>query len=312
MLASVFSKTKPINYIILTGLLVFVYVFYQLTSVSLQQISLFNFVEYTVELVLLLLMMYLSQFIVARNRLVRDHAYVPLLFVCFILFFPSLLSNIQLIVSNYFIMLALRRIFSLHSLKKSKEKIFDASLWILVASLFHFWSILFFILLFVAIFSLVQKDFRNWLLPLLAFIPVLIGLVLYSQISDTSLVHWLEGRFQISLNFIYFENVYANLALAIFASISVLFFVAETLSLGQKAYNMQNTYKKILLTFVIGVGIYIISGDKSNEMLVFSFFPLAILGGNYIDLIPQKWRQEAVVCSVFILGLFFYCAQVML
>ncbi|MHC5310705.1 DUF6427 family protein [Myroides sp. LJL116] len=312
MLASVFSKTKPINYIILTVLLVFAYVIYQLTTIEVQQITLLESTEYTIELVLLLLMMYLSQFIVSRNRLVRDHAFVPLLFVSFILFFPSLLTSAKLIVSNYFIMLALRRIFSLHSLKQSKEKIFDASLWILMASLFHFWSILFLILLFVALISFVQKDFRNWIIPLLAFLTVFIGICLYLQITNIPLQQWLDGRFDMSLNFLYFDDVFANIALAVFASISVLFFTSETLSLGQKAYNMQNMYKKILLTFVIGVAVYIISPEKSNAILLFSFFPLSILGANYLDNIPQKWQQEAVVYSVFILGLFFFIAQVLL
>jgi hypothetical protein len=46
-------------------------------------------------------------------------------------------------------LLALRRLISLQSMKASKEKIFDASLWVFIASLFHFWSILFIVLIFI-------------------------------------------------------------------------------------------------------------------------------------------------------------------
>ncbi|MHC5201119.1 DUF6427 family protein [Myroides sp. LJL119] len=312
MLASIFSKTKPINYIILTILLLVCFVIYQFTQVYSNDFTLKTFGIKSTELLLILLMMYLSQFVVSRNRLVRDNAYVPLFFVCFVLFFPSVLNDIKLLISNYFIMLALRRIYSLHSLKQSKEKIFDASLWIFVASLFHFWSILFVILLFVAIAGFVQKDHRNFVIPILAFIAVFIGLTIYLLYQDVSYSQWFLQKARVSFDFMYFDNVFENLSLAVFVSVALLFFVAELMALPLKAYNMQSTYKKMLLTFLIGIAVYVLSDDKNNGMLIFSFFPLSILGANYVDRIPQNWRKEAVVYSVFLLAISFYIGQVIL
>lgn len=312
MLASIFSKTKPINYIILTILLVFSFVIYQITDVSTDDLSLKGFVLKSVELLILLQMMYLSQFVVSRNRLVRGNAYVPLLFVSFILFFPSVLNNMPLLASNYFIMLALRRIYSLHSLKQSKEKIFDASLWIFVASLFHFWSILFLVLLFVAIVGFVQKDHRNFVIPLIAFFTVFVGLSIYLITQDITYSQWFLSSSEVSFDFMYFQNVFQNLSLAVFVSVALLFFVAELMALPLKAYNMQSTYKKMLLTFLIGIAVYILSNDKNNGMLIFSFFPLAILGANYVDRISQKWIKEVVIYSVFLLGVVFYIGQIIL
>jgi hypothetical protein len=68
-----------------------------------------------------------------------------------IVFFPSVLDNVNLVVANFFILLAFRRLISLQSLKASKEKIFDASFWIIVAALFQFWSILYLVLVFISI-----------------------------------------------------------------------------------------------------------------------------------------------------------------
>lgn len=308
MLASIFSKTRPINYIMLTLLIVTGYSLFIGLDASIEWTT-FEMVKRGSVLLLLLLMMYVSQFIVSRNRLVDDSAYVPLIFTSFLFIFPTSFENVRVVIASYFILLALRRIFSLHSLKQSKEKLFDASLWICVASLFHFWSILYFVLLFYAIAFFGAKDYRNWIIPLVALSGATIFLCLYSLIQDIHFLDWWMDRVQVGFDFMYFDNVFQNIALAVFVSIALLYAVSQALAIKSKPYNMQNTYKKIILSFLIGAVIYIISADKSNGLLLFTFFPLAILGANYIEGIPQRWRKEANVYSIFVIGLFFYLVQ---
>jgi hypothetical protein len=86
---------------------------------------------------------FITNFISKKNGLSKDSAYT-VFFILLIVFFPSVLDNVNLVVANFFILLAFRRLISLQSLKASKEKIFDASFWIIVAALFQFW--VFFIL----------------------------------------------------------------------------------------------------------------------------------------------------------------------
>ncbi|WHT37582.1 DUF6427 family protein [Myroides sp. mNGS23_01] len=308
MLASIFSKTRPINYIMLTLLIVTGYSLFIGLDFSMEWTT-FEIIKRGCVLVLLLLMMYISQFIVSRNRLVDDSAYVPLIFTSFLFIFPTSFENVRVIVASYFILLALRRIFSLHSLKQSKEKLLDASLWICFASLFHFWSILYFILLFYAIAFFGAKDYRNWVIPLVSFLGASIFLSLYLLIQEVHFIDWWTERVQISFDFMYFDNIFQNIALAVFVSIALLYAVSQALAIKSKPYNMQNTYKKIILSFLIGAVIYVISADKSNGLLLFTFFPLAILGANYIESIPQRWRKEANVYSIFLIGVFFYLMQ---
>lgn len=308
MLASIFSKTRPINYIMLTLLIVTGYSLFIGLDFSMEWTT-FEIIKRGGVLLLLLLMMYISQFIVSRNRLVDDSAYVPLIFTSFLFIFPTSFENVRVIVASYFILLALRRIFSLHSLKQSKEKLLDASLWICFASLFHFWSILYFILLFYAIAFFGAKDYRNWVIPLVSFLGASIFLSLYLLIQEVHFIDWWTERVQISFDFMYFDNIFQNIALAVFVSIALLYAVSQALAIKSKPYNMQNTYKKIILSFLIGAVIYVISADKSNGLLLFTFFPLAILGANYIESIPQRWRKEANVYSIFLIGVFFYLMQ---
>ena len=308
MLASIFSKTRPINYIMLTLLIVTGYSLFIGLDSSIAWTT-FEILKRGCVLLLLLLMMYVSQFIVSRNRLVDDTAYVPLIFTSFLFVFPTSFENVRVIIASYFILLALRRILSLHSLKQSKEKLLDASLWICIASIFHFWSILYLILLFYAIAFFGAKDYRNWIIPIIAFFGASILLSLYLLIEEIHFLSWWTERVQISFDFMYFENIYQNIALAVFVSIALLYSVSQALAIKTRPYNMQNTYKKIILSFLIGAGIYIVSADKSNGLLLFTFFPLAILGANYIESIPQKWRKEANVYSIFGIGVFFYLMQ---
>ena len=176
----------------------------------------------------------------------KDSAYTALFYFLFLLFFPSVLNNISLLISNFFILLAIRRTVSLHSLKASKEKIFDASIWVFIAALFHFWSILFIVLIFISVLFHVARDYRNWFLPLLAFCAVAIIFVLSALYFHT---HWIDRLFSQSMvdfRLNYFTNNYQNVALSIYATIGLFFVISLLLSMSNRPLILHPTYKKIL------------------------------------------------------------------
>src|SRR3970282_2496096 len=131
-----------------------------------------------------------ANFVSKKNGLSKNSSYTIFFYLLFLLFFPSILDNINLIFSNLFILLALRRLLSLQSLTASKEKIFDASLWIFVASLFHFWSIIFIVLVFISIMFHVARDYRNWILPFIAFFTAGIIFMLYAAVFDVNILEY--------------------------------------------------------------------------------------------------------------------------
>ena len=310
MLASLFSKTKPINYILVSVLLGLAFVLFQF--MHLEATSVYSLLKTVGVLGILVFTVFLIQFIVLRNRLVSDNAYVPLLFLSFILMFPNIMLNARLVVANFFILLALRRLYSLHSLKNPQEKLFDASLWILIATLFHFWSVFYIVLIFYAVASYVSRDYKNWLIPFIALFVVFIFLSVYLILVDETYLEWIQTKTVISFDFTQFDNLFINLALAVFASIALLFFFAELIHFKKKQFNLQSSYKKVILSFIIAVAIYIVSNGKNEGSLLFTFFPLAILGSNYIEMVPQNWRKEAIVYSVFGIAVLFFVSQLIL
>ena len=150
MIASVFSKTRPFNYLVVGILSLF---FFSVKIIALSQPNA-DWIYYAEEFglyVLLFASLFILNFITLKNGLTKGNNYALLLFFVFLLFFSSIFQNKNIIISNFLLLLALRRLISLKSLLQTKEKIFDASFWIFLAALFHFWSIFYIILVFIAV-----------------------------------------------------------------------------------------------------------------------------------------------------------------
>lgn len=302
MLATIFSKSSPFNYVLITGLLICCFFVLQLRNPvwAADAIALGGRLG---TLLLLIASLFITNFVTKRNGLSKDNTFPFLFFFSFLILFPKTLDNQALVISNFFILLALRRLISLQSLLTPKEKIFDASLWIFTAAIFHFWSILFIILVFVSIILHVSRDFRNWVLPYLAFFTVLIIFLLVALIFDESLIDYVWQRASTSLKFDYFTNKYQNIALSIYASLAVLFAFTQAIAMPGKPLILHASYKKIILAFVIGAVIFIISPFKNNSILIYTFMPLSIMATGYIESSQVNWTKEAT--TILIVGLCF-------
>lgn len=294
MITSVFSKSRPANYIIITTLLVVCYFLY-LQNFPETMESLMGIGSKLALLLVLVASLFIINFVAKKNGLSKDNSFAFLIFFSFLLLFPTTLGNTDLILSNFFILLALRRLISLQSLLTPKEKIFDASLWIFIASIFHFWSILFILIVFVSILFHVSRDYRNWVLPFIAFFSVGIIGLMYALIFDTSLIDSIIDSAYIDFNFNYFTNNYQNFALSLYVVVALFFFVTQAVSIPSKPLNMQSSYKKIIVAFILGAVVFLISSDKNNSMLIFTFAPVAIMATNQIEAMQINWMKETIV-----------------
>lgn len=302
MITTIFSKSRPFNYILVTGLLIIFFFLYQLQEDKWLS-SLVMIAEKAGLLALLIASLFISNFVTKRNSLSKDNTYPFLFFFAFLILFPGTLGSANLIISNFFILLALRRLISLQSLLTPKEKIFDASLWIFIAAIFHFWSILYIILVFTSIILHVSRDYRNWVLPYIALFTAVSIFLLASFIFDKALINYVLEGAKLNFGFDYFTNKFQNIALSIYAAIAVLFLFSQIISLPNKPLNLQASYKKIIISFFIGFIIFIISPFKNNSMLIYTFMPLAVMATGFFEGIEVKWMKEAT--AVIVIGLSF-------
>jgi len=227
----------------------------------------------------------------------------------FLLFFPSLFKNTNVILSNFFILLAIRRLVSLQTLKAPKEKIFDSSLWIFVASLFQFWALLFILLVYISIFFHVSRDYRNWLLPFVAFFTTLVIFISYALLFDISIIGVYLEKAVVNFNIDYFTNSFQNLSLSIYTVFAVFFLFSSIFSLTSKPLNLQASYKKLIFAFCIGVAVFIFSPNKNSDILVFTFFPLAVMASNSIEYSQSNLRNEIVLGVSIAAGFFCFFSQ---
>ena len=252
---------------------------------------------------------FITDFVAKKNGLIKDSTYTILFYFLFLIFFPSVLDNTNLLISNFFILLALRRLISLQSLKASKEKIFDASLWIFLATLFHFWSILFIVLVFISIIFHVARDYRNWILPFIAFFITAILFLLFATVFNLNVLEYITESVKINFKIDYFTNNYQNGALSIYATVALFFLVSMFATLSNRPQLLHTSFKKIIASFFIGVLVYIISANKSNDLLVFTFAPLAILATSHIEIPQLKLKQEMVLFVLIACSLFAFFSQ---
>lgn len=309
MITSIFSKSRPINYILITTLLVLCFLLYQF-QINFDTISAIEIGKIIIYLILLISSLFVTNFITKRNGLSKDNSYTFLLFFVFLILFPKTLSSGSLIISNTLILLALRRLISLQSLITPKEKIFDASLWIFIACLFNFWCVLFILLVYISIVLEVASDYRNWLIPIIAFFVVFILTSMSILIFDLNFQNYVN-EIVIDFNLKYIESIFQNLALGIYIITAFLAFFTMLFILPKKLSNYHHSYQKIIFAFVIGLMVFLISPNKDNSMLVYTFVPVSIMLTNYLETIDKYWIKESIVGVIIAASLITFILQLL-
>lgn len=308
MITSVFKKSTPLNFSLVVILILVFFLMYQFQDVSWMNSGIL-ILKKALILGVLLASVLITNFVAKKNGMSKDSTYTIFFYFLFLLFFPSVLDNLNLVVSNFFILLALRRLISLQSLKASNEKIFDASLWIFVAALFHFWSILFIILVFISIIFHVSGDFKKWVLPFIGLFIVGIISIFLSMIFNVSIIDFMTNSVKTNFEINYFTNNYQNGALSIYATVALFFIISMFATLSHRPLLLHTSFKKIIASFFIGVLIFVISPNKSNDLLVFTFAPMAIMATSHIEVAQLKLKQEMVLFVLIACSLFAFFSQ---
>ena len=308
MITSVFRKSTPLNFSLVVILMLVFFFLYQIQE-SAWINSVISILQRVGLLGILLGTVFLTSFISKRNGLSKDSTYTAFFSFLFLIFFPDLFNNPNLILANFFILLAIRRLVSLQTLKETKEKLFDASLWIFVAALFQFWSILYILLVFISVIFHVSRDYRNWVIPFIALFAVSILFILCSLIFDINSIAFLQENCKINLSIDYFTNNYQNAAFSIYVTVALFFVISMFSTLSNRPLVLHSSYKKVIASFFIGIFVFVLSANKSNELLVFTFAPLAIMATSHIEIAQPKLKEEIVMFVLLACSLFTFFSQ---
>lgn len=298
MISSIFGKTKPVNFVILLSFILF---FYPLANLYVLNRDIFqdHLIKEVVVLVVLLFSVFLMDFIVKRNKLTKDNSYAIFLFTLLLIAFPKTLADANAILCMFFLLMATRRILSIKSLKNIKLKIFDASLWILVATLFYDWAILYMVLVLSAIFIYEPKNLRNWLAILssaVCFILILGGILFLFGRTD-----FLREHYTFYLDYPRMFNLrrVTSPKLVIYLVLNGILIFWAFLKLGKGGVGRIVMIRMVVLSFGLGLLINLLLVYEDTFALIITFFPSVVLATNYIQSIKrEKIREIALVTSV--------------
>jgi hypothetical protein len=162
---------------------------------------------------------------------------------------------------------------------------------------------------FISILFHVSNDYRNWFLPFIALLAVTIGFFVYITFEATTVQEFWLDKLYIDPTLSYFTNSYQNWAFALFMTAALFLVVVMFLSYSSKPQLLHSSYKKLIAFFAISMVVFFISPDKNNDILLFAFAPLAIMGTNALEVFQQQLKQELLLGVLILCSFFTFFSQ---
>jgi hypothetical protein len=291
MITSIFSKSKPINFIIVFFITLLAFIVERLRMPA-GQITVLLVLKEIVLFFVCYASILLVNFIVSKNSLSRKSNYEILLFSLFLFTLTQTTSNVNILLSNFFVLLGLRRVISLRSPNNINKKIFDAAFWFAIAALFYFWAILFFVLILVTLALYNDIKPNHWVVPFVGLAAVFVITCGVSIIVYDNFLGAFKSLPDVSFNFNSYDSASYIIAITILLSFGVWssFFYIKSIKEQKKAFRA--SFKSIHFSVIIGFCIMVLSPVKDGSEFLFIFAPLAIVVANYIEIIQEKWFKE--------------------
>lgn len=302
MITSIFSKSKPINFVLCAGILLVYFVIYLFSSDKVFGLELL-LVEVPI-VFLLIFSLFMVDFIIKKNDFMQQNDFTLLFITVFLGLFPDIFAHINIVCIYVLVLLTFRRIISLRTLNSVKQKLFDASLYIALAVLFDSWMILYLFIIYLSILIYVSNDYRNWLVPLVSFFGILCVYIMYLYLTDENILT--DSLFQFDLKINYSTTAYRRILLhllivSLFSINFVIFF------LKYKTYSSQKKSSFLLINalFFTGVGYVLFAKNGMQNTEILLLFPLAIFMANLLGNIENKRKGDILVFLLMIVSFIF-------
>lgn len=303
MLTSFFGKSSPINFLLLS---IFITIFcvlkYLLVSDFIFQLE--EFITFLTIIVLLVFSMLLLDFIIRKNYLNTSNTFAIFIFSCVVAMLP-VTQHLGIIIAQFFLLLALRRIFSMSSEKRMEKKILDASLWILLASYFFFWSVLLFILLYIAIVNLNKKSLRYLLIPMAGLFGMTLIAATFFLLKVNSFAWLSEFAKPISYDFTAYGSIDLIVFLTFFFSVLIWSIFYRISKLADTPKKFRSNYLLVIFSAVTCFLITLFSEIKIGTELIFLAAPSAMSIAGYLEKKGDIWFKELLLWTFLLLPIIF-------
>lgn len=298
MITSFFRTSKPLHYLIFLVLFFAIFVFQSFYNHNINQ-SPISYLTLFGVFFLFLVTFFVYVFIITKNDLTQKNSFAALYLCLFIGIIPQFFLTPIVMLSNLFVLLGLRRIFSLKKNLNTKKKLFDAGFWIALATIFYPWSVLYFVPLFVAILMITSDYFKNTFAVFFGALSVSLTAFFYIFFLNKDFDIWLKLMPQINLDLSIYYDLITFFPLTILLTSSLWGISSLFNKMVFKTSKSRFVYFILFSALVIGLIIPLVSENKSMADFIFLVFPLAIVMANNTEQTHSQWLP-----SVFILLLF--------
>ena len=301
MIANFFNQTKPINFLVLSLLVLMIFLSSLIQGYE-GETSLFFFIKYGLFLLAAILTVFVLNFIIRKNALCEDNSYAILFYILMWGMFPNSFLNGGIFVSNFILLFAFRRLYSMRSPLRTQEKIFDSAFWIGIASIFYLWSFLFLLLVYAAIWLFRRGDWKNIWIPIVGYItPIFLAFTYLLAFDDMErfMAIW-TFDFQLDVSQ---YNSFDFLWPIVFLGLLLLFSIYPTTRKSLLAkIDFKSTWQLLIVHLAVSLIILLITPAKDGSEFSFLFFPLAIVFANFLQILERYWIKEGIL-YLFILSL---------
>ncbi|WP_231372703.1 DUF6427 family protein [Aureivirga sp. CE67] len=304
MIANFFNKTKPINLLTIIFLLIVISIISFFKNIS-ENYSFTNISESIGILLFSAVFLSIYSFVIKKNNLVKKNSYGDFLVILIFAMLPQAIHWNLIFISNFFLILFFRRIFSLNSIKNIKLKLFDVGFWLAISFLFFNWSIVFGILIYISLVIYERVNFRTLLIPIIGFSFPITLFYTYSLLIEQPDLFLNSFTFYYNTEFeVYNQSISMILPLSILGILALFSILITTPKIASQGNNSKYSWGILILSFLLSLVIIAFSSDKNPDILLFLIFPCATILANFVQEIRGLWIKESILyiligCSIY-------------
>jgi hypothetical protein len=256
-------------------------------------------------LIVFLLILFLLNFMVKRNKIHQQHTYAVSSFVLIIIAFPEILRSIELVTGYAFLLLSFRRILSLKTNTNLKQKILDSSLFLSISIWFVPMHWLFVSVIYFGIILYASQNYRHFIIPILGIIVGFVIHISFFLIFKDEWIHYSTYLPEFNKMQEFFGDFKYNVLLVLLLLIMVWVFFQLPQIYSKAKLHESESLTVTLFFLIVSAGIFILNETSVSKDAIYIIWPLSILIGSYFQLkSTRKWVIETLYV-VFISGIVF-------
>ena len=290
MLSSFFNKSKPINFIVIA---LYMFVLYTIAYFKRDpKLDYEMMIRFIGGFIISVFAMFVVNGITQKNDLTQKSTNTVLLYGFLTSIVSYALINSTILVANAFIILAMRSVLDLKEGKDIKSHILNASMYIGVASLAYFWSIVFVVIVYLGVLFFGSKNYRNWLIPI-------IGILIIYLLSNCFTLLFYDSFFRItdyikpvSFSFDRYIDGSRIYSTGVLILCILFFFSLYIVKFSRKPAKSKPILKIIVAQLLVAIIVVFIVPDKNTTEMIFIASPLAIIGTTYLEMDHNIFVRE--------------------